>query len=80
MGVLDGSDFFSPTLKGNHGLLTFINLTFRFSPMVKYKNLDYKKSEMFKHPSFRYLPMVKYGNLDFKNLRFPKIRLFNTRL
>ena len=59
---------------------TFINLTFRFSPLVKCKNLDYKTSEIFKHPNFQYLPIVKYGNLDFKNPRFPNIRLFDTCL
>ena len=26
-----------------------INLIFRFSPIVRYENLDYKKSEIFKH-------------------------------
>ena len=34
-------------------LPTFINLSFRFSPIVKYENLDYNKSEIFEHPSFR---------------------------
>ena len=29
--------------------LTFRNPIFRLSPIVKYKNLDYKKSEIFKH-------------------------------
>ena len=43
--------------------LTFINPTFRFSPIVKYENLDYKKSEIFKHLSFRYSFIVKYENL-----------------
>ena len=59
---------------------TFMNLTFQFSPMVKCKNLDYKKSEIFKHLSFRYLPIFKYGNLNFKNPRFPNICLFDTHL
>ena len=33
-------DTFSPT---------FINPTFRLSPIAKYENLDHKKSEIFKH-------------------------------
>ena len=37
---------------------------------MKYENVDYKKSEIFKHPSLRYSPIVKYENLDFKNVGF----------
>ena len=39
-GYLGYRGYFSPT---------FINPIFRFSPIVKYENLDYKKSEIFKH-------------------------------
>ena len=42
-GCSDTSDIvdtFSPT---------FINKIFRFSPVVKYENLEYKKSEIFRH-------------------------------
>ena len=39
-GYLGYRGYFSPT---------FINPIFLFSPIVKYKNLDYKKSEIFKH-------------------------------
>ena len=34
------------------------------SPEVKYKNMDFKNSEISKCPSFLYLPVVKYENLD----------------
>ena len=36
--IADNRRFFSPT---------FINPSLRFSPIVKYENLDYKKSEIF---------------------------------
>ena len=39
-GCSDIVDTFSPT---------FRNPIFRFSPIVKHENLDYKKSEIFKH-------------------------------
>ena len=39
-GCLDIVDTFSRT---------FRNPIFRFPPVVKYENLDYKKSEIFKH-------------------------------
>ena len=39
-GCSDIVDTFSPT---------FRNPVFRSSPIVKYENLDYKKSEIFKH-------------------------------
>ena len=42
---------------------TFINLIFLFSPIVKCENLDYKKSEIFKH-LFDISPIVKYKNLS----------------
>ena len=69
--VLDIVEFFSPA---------FINPTFQFSPIVKNENLDFEKSEIYKHPSFLYWPIVKYENLDFKNPRFPNTRLFDIGL
>ena len=57
--IADIADFFPPT---------FINPSFRFLPVVKYENLDHKKSEIFRHRiSFRYSPIVNIENLDFKN-------------
>ena len=39
---------------GYRGLFSpnFINPCFRYSPIVNIKNLDFKKSDIFKHPSF----------------------------
>ena len=49
--TLDIVDTFSPT---------FINPIFGFSPVVKYENMDYKKSEIFKQLSiFTYSQIQK---------------------
>ena len=42
----------------------FKHTSFRYSPMVKYENLDFKKSEISKYLPFLYLLMAKYENLD----------------
>ena len=70
-GCLDTSDIadiFSPT---------FINPTFRFSPIVKYENLDYK------NPIFsnihRFVIRLQ-SNMKTWMQRFSNIRLFNIRL
>ena len=57
-GCLDIVDTFSRT---------FRNPIFRFPPLVKYENLDYKKSEIFKH-YFLYSPTVNISRFPLKNL------------
>ena len=32
--------------------------------LLKYENLDHRKSEIFRQPTFRFLPYVKYKNID----------------
>ena len=47
----------------------------RFSNIgpVNIENLDFKKSEIFKHLCFQYSPIVNTENVDFKNPRFLNI-------
>ena len=54
MGVLT-AQIFSPT---------FINLTFRFLPVVIYGNLNFKKSEISKHPAEHPVFVIFTGRQD----------------